>query len=769
MTEALYEAGYGSSSRFYAEGARAPRHGARSLPDGGGGSAHPVRVGRVLAGLRSWSRPPRGRLRDPARRRPRRPACATCRIAFPRADFDWRRPDFERWMAAGHRLRRGAGQRPRPAPRHPRHRLPAAGLGGAARHPGRARRRPTRRSPAPSARRRRCGRSPAPAAPTRSRSPSPATGWCAPTARCRAIAGASSASARCSTGRPGAEARPSDDLRQVRRNRRRNRRHPGLRPALRADRRTPRGRPGTPLACRRRAEAAAGRPEPSGSVRARDQGAPRPGIDGGAALPTKAAQTSGSAAGLGAEASGQLVGQVAQIQPVAVPLEPRGIRLRRLGSKAVLDPQPLDREIAVPRDRGGQHRPHAPGARNPRARPARHRVAGADVETGAGPADIGLDRDPLETGRKRQPHLRRVGHGEHIARRRAGHQGALARRQGIGPREAQGADAEAVRATAHRAGDAVRAGLPRLDQARHDHAVRPPQAAHGDPRARLPRRRRDPRSRPAAPARSGRPGATACTGPTTSLVTSIRRVARPPPSGRATTWTTCPIFRSPGLRGRAVDAHLHLGRIGDAQVVDDDRAEAADRADHPGPADAAVALAEGSALRLVGPHHAGAADTLVARRFLAAGRRPAAGRGAREQAKDEPAIGRRGHRPGSHGRPRAAPGARLPCRRRDRSSSDACRPGRSGRPRALPGWPAAGPPWRFRGRGPRAWSRAPWTARHSGPPAPGTAASRRRCWRPPRRYGRAGCGRNSRAAAPRRRRPGARRRPRPARSGPADP
>ena len=53
----------------------------------------------------------------------------------------------------------------------------------------------------PSAAPRRCARSPRPAAPIRSRSRSPAIGWCAPTAASRAIAGASSASASCSTAR----------------------------------------------------------------------------------------------------------------------------------------------------------------------------------------------------------------------------------------------------------------------------------------------------------------------------------------------------------------------------------------------------------------------------------------------------------------------------------------------------------------------------------------------------------------------------------------
>ena len=63
----------------------------------------------------------------------------------------------------------------------------------------RARPRATRRSPRGSARRKRCARWRRPAAPTRSRWRSRATASCATTARSPATAGASSASARCST------------------------------------------------------------------------------------------------------------------------------------------------------------------------------------------------------------------------------------------------------------------------------------------------------------------------------------------------------------------------------------------------------------------------------------------------------------------------------------------------------------------------------------------------------------------------------------------
>ena len=99
------------------------------------------------------------------------------------------------------------------------------------------------------------------------------------------------------------------------------------------------------------------------------------------------------------------------------------------------------------------------------------------------------------------------------------------------------------------------------------------------------------------------------------------------------------------LRGFAVDPHLHLRPIGDAQVVDDDRAEPADRADHAGATDAAVAFPERPVPRLVRAHHAGAADAVIARSLLRPdGARPQ-GCGAREQAQDEPAVWRRSHRP----------------------------------------------------------------------------------------------------------------------------
>ena len=112
-----------------------------------------------------------------------------------------RRRRFRAHGRAGGRSRRGARPAPRSAARHPRHRVPAEGVGGAAAPSPPARRRPTPRSRARSASRKPCAPSPRLAARTRWRSPFPATAWCARTATSPAIAGASSASASSSIGR----------------------------------------------------------------------------------------------------------------------------------------------------------------------------------------------------------------------------------------------------------------------------------------------------------------------------------------------------------------------------------------------------------------------------------------------------------------------------------------------------------------------------------------------------------------------------------------
>src|SRR5439155_956270 len=100
------------------------------------------------------------------------------------------------------------------------------------------------------------------------------------------------------------------------------------------------------------AEAAAGRPESASAVRARDDRGSRTGVDRGAVRLAEAAWTALPTAGLGAKAAGRLVGQVPQVEAVTLPLEPGRVRLRRLGRNAVLDPQPLNSEIAVPRCTG---------------------------------------------------------------------------------------------------------------------------------------------------------------------------------------------------------------------------------------------------------------------------------------------------------------------------------------------------------------------------------------------------------------------------------
>ena len=124
--------------------------------------------------------------------------CATLQDRFPQARLIGGDADFESAGRQGRRLRRGARARPRPAARRARHGLPAAGLAGAARDPGGQDRELRRDRRDGSARRKRCARWRRPAPPTRSRWRSPATASCARTARSPAIAGASSASGRCS-------------------------------------------------------------------------------------------------------------------------------------------------------------------------------------------------------------------------------------------------------------------------------------------------------------------------------------------------------------------------------------------------------------------------------------------------------------------------------------------------------------------------------------------------------------------------------------------
>ena len=147
MTEAIYEAGYGSNGRFYetadavlgmtpsdfrAGGADAEIRfavGECSLGVAAGGAE------RAAASARSCSATTRDR------------SCANCRTGSRAPRCVGGEPAFEQLVARVVGLRRGAGGRPRPAARRARHRLPAARVAGAARHSRRARRRAMPRSP----------------------------------------------------------------------------------------------------------------------------------------------------------------------------------------------------------------------------------------------------------------------------------------------------------------------------------------------------------------------------------------------------------------------------------------------------------------------------------------------------------------------------------------------------------------------------------------------------------------------------------------------
>ena len=139
-------------------------------------------------------------MRDPAGRRSRR-ADARPAGSLPARAADRRRREVRGARRDSRRLRRGAATGARPAARCARHRVPAAGLAGVARDSPRARPRVIPKSRGASVRRNRCARLRRPAPPMRWRSRFPAIASCATTAACRVIAGASSASVRCSTAR----------------------------------------------------------------------------------------------------------------------------------------------------------------------------------------------------------------------------------------------------------------------------------------------------------------------------------------------------------------------------------------------------------------------------------------------------------------------------------------------------------------------------------------------------------------------------------------
>ena len=156
VTEAIYDAGFNSSGRFYASSAGGARHDADGYRAGGAERRDPLRHRRMLA------------RRDPGRQQRARASARSCSATIPEAlarDLQDRFPQaeliggdaaFEELVAKVVGFVEAPAHRPRPAARRARHRVPAAGLAGAARDPGRRDRELRARSPGASASRRRC-------------------------------------------------------------------------------------------------------------------------------------------------------------------------------------------------------------------------------------------------------------------------------------------------------------------------------------------------------------------------------------------------------------------------------------------------------------------------------------------------------------------------------------------------------------------------------------------------------------------------------------
>ena len=166
MTEAIYDAGFNSSGRFYEKSDEMLGMTPTALPRRRRRHRDPLRRRRVLAGL------------DPGGRRATRACarscsatirmrwCAICRTGSRGARWSAATRAFEQLVAQGGRVRRSAGARARPAARRARHRVPAARLAGAARDPGGLDRQLRRDRARGSARRTPCARWRRRAAPT---------------------------------------------------------------------------------------------------------------------------------------------------------------------------------------------------------------------------------------------------------------------------------------------------------------------------------------------------------------------------------------------------------------------------------------------------------------------------------------------------------------------------------------------------------------------------------------------------------------------------
>ena len=134
VTEAIYDAGFNSSSRFYetATARLGMTPDARSAR-GGEGAEIRFAVGEASLGAVLVAATDKGvcciMLGDDPEALVRE-----LQDRFPRAKLIGGDADFEQTVARGRRPRRGARKRPRSAARHPRHRLSAAGVAGAPRH-----------------------------------------------------------------------------------------------------------------------------------------------------------------------------------------------------------------------------------------------------------------------------------------------------------------------------------------------------------------------------------------------------------------------------------------------------------------------------------------------------------------------------------------------------------------------------------------------------------------------------------------------------------
>ena len=133
ITEAIYDAGFDSSSRFYESAAARLGMTPGAVRRGGAGAEIRFAIGQASLGAVLVAATDKGVCAitlgdDPSASR------ASFRIVF-RAPSSPAATRVRADGGAGRRPDRGAGPAPRPAARHPRHRVPGAGLAGAPRHP----------------------------------------------------------------------------------------------------------------------------------------------------------------------------------------------------------------------------------------------------------------------------------------------------------------------------------------------------------------------------------------------------------------------------------------------------------------------------------------------------------------------------------------------------------------------------------------------------------------------------------------------------------